>query len=66
MLGVLAVVFQPPTSFQLVAYSLIFLLGIVRRPAQQCTCERAAEENTVTGDSCECGLRKAEACECYP
>jgi hypothetical protein len=34
-----------------------------RRPAQECTCERAGEENSISGAACECGKRPANACK---
>lgn len=36
---------------------------VAKRPAQECTCERAAEENKVPGAACECGKRPADACK---
>ncbi|KAA8893074.1 hypothetical protein FN846DRAFT_980567 [Sphaerosporella brunnea] len=41
-----------------------FLDMAARRPAQECTCERASQENTVSGATCECGKRPADACTC--
>lgn len=32
------------------------------RPAQECNCSRAEEENKVTGATCECGKRPADKC----
>jgi hypothetical protein len=35
-------------------------LSLGARPAGECTCDRAATENTaVTGDACACGKRSA-------
>ncbi|CAD6574740.1 MAG: hypothetical protein ASARMPRED_006889 [Alectoria sarmentosa] len=35
------------------------------RPAGQCTCERAKDENAkLTGSTCACGARPANACSC--
>ncbi|KAI9802891.1 MAG: hypothetical protein M1825_002122 [Sarcosagium campestre] len=34
------------------------------RAQGECNCERANDENTVSGATCECGLRQAGACTC--
>lgn len=34
------------------------------KPAMQCDCARAAEENKVGSNSCPCGKRNADACTC--
>ncbi|KAL1617456.1 hypothetical protein SLS54_007748 [Diplodia seriata] len=35
-----------------------------QRSAGACTCNRASEENTVSGDKCACGKRSSTSCTC--
>lgn len=35
------------------------------RPARQCTCSRASEENTLSEARCTCGMRNAQECTCH-
>lgn len=36
------------------------------RPAKECNCERSTEENVVSGETCDCGLRKSDQCNSSP